>query len=212
MTKPFWIGLVLLSFGPLSVVAQAPALEIFSSPDGAFRFVYPKNYRLLVGESMLRATQGRNQGMPVCDFSTAQACVIYPIATDDQTRLEAGGFSVDTVAAITSESECSSYSDQTVRSGDRASQPDTVSINDRVFRHVSTKKTIPRHAQSADLYRTFFDRKCYELRVIVSLSDTVSLQRVARSGSLGDASADDARESLDLILSSFAFTADGSRE
>lgn len=200
----FWIGVFLLGFGQLSTTAQAPALEIFTSPDGAFRFVYPQNYQLVVGESILRATQGRRQSLPVCNFATALACVIYPIETGDETRFEAGGFSVDTIAGVSGESECLSYSDQATPKGEPL-QLSSISIHDRVFRHAFIRKKIPGHSQAADLYRTFLQQKCYELHVMVSLADGVALHRVVRTGSLGDATADSARKSLELILSSFAF-------
>jgi hypothetical protein len=203
--KLFWIGVFLLSFGQLSTIAQAPALEIFTSPDGTFRFVYPQNYQLVVGESILRATQGRHQSLPVCDFATALACVIYPIETGDETRFEGGGFSVNTISGVSGESDCLSYSDQPARVQGEPLQLSSISIHDRVFRHASLRKKIPGHSQAADLYRTFLQKKCYELQVMVSLADGISLQRVVRTGSLGDATADSARESLELILSSFAF-------
>lgn len=205
MKKLFCIGAFLLSFGRLSTVAQAPALETFTSPDGLFRFVYPQTYDLLVGERILRATQGRHQSLPVCNFATALACVIYPIETDEETRLEAGGFSVDAVPGVSGESDCLKYSDQ-IQQGQSAQLPLTeVSINDHVFRHASTRKKIAGHMQASDLYRTFVQQKCYELQIAVSLADEVSIQRISRSGSLEDAAADSARDSLRLILSSFAF-------
>lgn len=203
--KLFWIGIFLLSFGQLSTFAQAPALEIFTSPDGRFRFVYPQNYQLVVGESILRATQGRHQSLPVCNFATALACVIYPVENTDETRFEAGGFSVDAISGVSDESECLAYSDLAKAVEGQALQLSSISIHDHIFRHASIRKKIPGHSQAAELYRTFLQQKCYELHVMVSLADGASLQRVVRTGSLGDPMADSARESLELILSSFTF-------
>jgi len=52
-----------------------------------------------VGERILKATQGRQSARPVCDFSTAAACVIYPVESERETKLEAARFSVDALAA-----------------------------------------------------------------------------------------------------------------
>jgi len=138
----------LLSFGQLSTIAQAPALEIFTSPDGAFRFAYPQNYQLAVGDSILRATQGRHLSLPVCNFATALACVIYPLETRDETRFEqirfeAGAFSVDTLPNVNDESQCLNYSDQPKPADGEPLQLTSISINDRVFRHVSIRKKTP---------------------------------------------------------------------
>ena len=61
---------------------------------------------------MLRATQSRQPGVSVCDFSTALACVIYPIEAEEDTRFEAAGFSVEAVPGVTVESDCLTYTDQ----------------------------------------------------------------------------------------------------
>lgn len=205
MKKLFGIGALLLSFGLLSSIAQAPALEIFTSPDGAFRFVYPQNYQLLVGEHLLRATQGRHQSLPVCNFSTAIACVVYPFETEDDTRFEAAGFSVDSVPDVSAESDCLTYSDQSKSGQSVPFQLTSIAINERVFRHISTRKIIPGHLQTNELYRAFIQRKCYQLQIAVSLADGVLALHAARSGSLGNIAADNARDSLLLVLSSFAF-------
>jgi hypothetical protein len=68
-----------------------------------------------VGERILKATQGRQSALPVCDFSTAVACVIYPVESERETRLEAAGFSVVTLAA-SNESDCFAYKDEKARS------------------------------------------------------------------------------------------------
>jgi len=100
-------------------LAQGPsALATFTSADGAFQFVYPQTYDLLVGERILKATQGRRLAVPFCDFSTALACVIYPIETPDDTRFEAVGFSAGLVPGVTAESDCLTYADQLARSHD----------------------------------------------------------------------------------------------
>jgi hypothetical protein len=203
MRRLFCIGVVLLSFARLSAVGQAPPLDTFISPDGLFQFVYPQSYELLVGERILKATQGRHQSMPVCNFSTALACVIYPIEIQDEIRFEAAGFSVNTVPGITGESDCLSFADQPSKT---QAQLGSISINEHVFRHSSSRKKIPGHLQAADLYRTYSHQKCYELQIEVSLSDDSAIPRASQANSLGDAKADSARESLRLILSSFAFT------
>jgi len=159
---------------------------------------------LLVGERMLKATQGRQAALPVCDFSTALACVIYPVESERGTRLEAAGFSVDTMAA-TNELECLSYKDEKARSRILDLSSTSISIRSRTFRHASGTKKIPGHVQSAEFYRTFAKQKCYELQVRISTSEEPAQPKTSVPNSLGDATANTARESLKLILSSVVF-------
>lgn len=183
----------------------APALDTFTSPDGVFQFVYPENYELLVGERVLKATQGRHSAIPVCNFSTALACVLYPIELQEETSFEAAGFSVDSVPGVNSEGECLTYTDQLSRSRDEQFDLSSITINDQVFRHAVAKKKLPGHAQAADLYRTYIRQTCYELEINVSVSDESPPQKRPSSGTLGDARVASAREALRLILSSFVF-------
>ena len=189
----------------LTTLAQGPpSLETFASPDGVFQFVYPETYELLVGERILKATQGRHAVLSVCDFSTAVACVIYPVESEREARLEAAGFSVATVKA-TNESDCLSYKDEETRSRTLDLSSTDVSIRSRTFRHASATKKIPGHIQFSEFYRTFARQKCYELQVEVSISDDPVQQKVSVPNSLGDATANTARDSLKLILSSVVF-------
>ena len=199
------IAALSLSLGWLSSVAQGPpALDTFTSPDGSFQFAYPESYALLVGESILRASQGRHTALPVCNFSTAVACVIYPIAEQWETRLEAAGFSVDTVASAASEAECMAYADPAAQARGTGTLT-SVTLHARSFRHAIAAKRLLGHLQASEFYRTFRQKKCYELQVAVTLADERDLGKGSPAGSLGDAHADSARESLRLILSSTVF-------
>lgn len=203
MLKLFTTFLLLCS--SLQVVAQgARSLEIFTSPDGVFQFLYPENYELLVGERILRATQGRPHGIPVCDFSTALVCIVYPIESDNG-RLEAAGFSVAAVPGMSTEADCSAYADRRAATSGESLRASPVRINGREFLFTAARKTITGHRQSGYTYRTFQRQRCYELRIAVSLSDDAPAQRPPDSSSLGDPDADAARESLKLILGSFFF-------
>jgi hypothetical protein len=157
-----------------------------------------------VGERLLKATQGRQAALPVCDFSTAVACVIYPIESERETKLEAAGFSVATMAA-TNESDCLSYKDERARSRTLDLSSTSISIRSRTFQHASGTKKIPGHAQSAEFYRTFANKKCYELQIDVSISDDLAQQKDSARQSPGDTTANTAKESLKLILSSVVF-------
>jgi hypothetical protein len=200
------IAAAVVSLSCLSTLAQGPpALDTFNSPDGTFRFVYPETYELLVGDRILKATQGRHAALPVCDFSTALACVIYPLESETETKLEAAGFSVDSVPGITREAECVAFGDEHARSRGMQSPVSSLSIRSRLFRHASAIKKSPGHLQTADFYRIFAEQKCYELQIAVSISDDPVLQKVSTSNSLPDARANSARESLKLILSSVTF-------
>jgi len=205
MKKRLCIAVLALFLEALCALGQSvPALDTFTSPDGTFQFVYPQTYELLIGERLLKTTQGAGAALPVCDFSTALACVMYPPEVRENTRFEGAGFSVDAVPVVKTESECLMYSDQSGRAPDTNLQLTSITINDHVFRHVSTKKKLPGHMQAADYYRTFVQQKCYELRIHVSVSDDSPAPK-SLSESLGDAKADRAREALRLILSSFVF-------
>ena len=194
-----------LSLGWLNSLAQGPpALETFTSPDGSFQFVYPESYALLVGESMLRGTQGRHPVLPVCNFASAIACVIYPIAEQWDTRLEAAGFSVDKIAEAANESDCMSYADPGARERGTGALT-SVTLHSRSFRRAIATRRLPGHLQASEFYRTYRQQKCYELEVAVSLADETAAQKAPPAGSLGDARADSARESLRLILSSTVF-------
>ena len=206
MSKLLCGSVLWLTFGSLSAWAQgAPALDTFTSPDGAFQFVYPETYQLLVGESMLKATQSRQPGVSVCNFSTALACVIYPIEVQEDTRFEAAGFSVEAVPGVSIESDCLTYTDQVARSRGEQFQITSIAINEQVFRHASARKKMLGHVQAVDLYRTFIRQTCYELQINVSVTDDSKVQRAAQSGLLGDPRANTAREALRLILSSIVF-------
>ena len=66
MRKLLVVGVLWLVFGALSAIGQgAPPLDTFTSPDGTFHFVYPQTNELLVGERILKATQGRRQAISV---------------------------------------------------------------------------------------------------------------------------------------------------
>ena len=206
MRKLLVVGALWLIFGAVAAIGQgAPALDTFTSPDGIFHFVYPQTYELLVGERILTATQGRRQAIAVCDVLRAIACVLYPIEPEQGTRFEAAGFSVDAVPGVTNESDCLTYADQLRRADSDVMQPTSIAINEHVFQHAVTRKKTPGHMQAADFYRTFKNDKCYELQIEVSLADDAAASRPSRSNSLGDPSADKARESLRLILSSVVF-------
>ena len=194
-----------LSLSWLSSMAQGPpALETFTSPDGSFEFAYPESYALLVGEGILRRTQGRNSLLPVCNFATAVACVIYPIEGLAETRLEGAGFSVNRIAAAPTEADCLTYADQAAPLRGRPSLT-SVTLHDRKFRHTTATRKLPGHVQTAEFYRTFSQQKCFELQIAVSLAGEPISRRTSPPGSLGDPGADSARESLRLILSSTVF-------
>jgi hypothetical protein len=149
----------------------------------------------------LKATQTPQSALPVCDFSTAVACVIYPTQSERETKLEAAGFSVDTVAGAT-EPDCLAYTDQAAHSRNLNLSQTSISIRSRTFRHATSTKAIAGHLQQADFYRAFARQKCYELQIEVSVADDPAHQK---SSVPGDSMVNTARESLKLILSSVVF-------
>jgi hypothetical protein len=203
MIKQLAIGLMLLS--PLGALGQRPpALIVFTDPGGAFQFVYSENYELLVGERILRATQGRHAGIPVCEFSTALVCVIYPVERLEDTKFEAAGFSVHTLPSFTMEADCQSFKDRVAKLPGEELQPISLTINDRSYRHVIARKTVAGHSQSEHLYRTFHKDRCYELRIAVTVPED-GAGSPSSSRSAAESEANSARESLKLILASVVF-------
>ncbi len=204
MARLFAISFLLL--GSLYALGQGPPpLNVYTSPDGGFSFAYPETYELLVGERISKATQGRHVGIPVCDFSTALVCVIYPIERLENTRFEAAGFSVNGVPSATTERDCVEYTDRTAPSQGEPLSISSLSINGRMFRDVSATVTIAGHSQSAHLYRSFQKQHCYELRIAISLSELLPAPSLPAWKALENADADKVRGSLRLILSSFRF-------
>ena len=197
---------VVVALSCLTTLGQAPpSLDTFTSPDGTFQFIYPETYELLVGERILKATQGRSAVLPVCDFSIALACVIYPLESERETRLEAAGFSVDSVPGVANEADCLAFSDPLARSRGTASSLTSVSIRSRLFRHATAVKKPPGHLEAADYYRTFARQKCYELQIEISISDDPLPRKALPPKPFADPQANRARESLELILSSVVF-------
>jgi len=199
------VAAILVILSGLAQAQGAPSLDTFSSPDGSFQFVYPESYELLVGERILKATQGRRAVLPVCDFSIALVCVIYPIESEQETKLEAAGFSVDAVPSVMNEADCLAFADPLARSRGTQSLLTSVSIRSRQFRHASAVTKMPGHTQAAEFYRTFAQQKCFELRIEVSISDDAVAQKPLPMNTLADPRANSARESLKLILSSVVF-------
>ncbi len=215
MKRLLTLSLIFVSCVLVAPAQGPPTLDVFTSPDGGFQFLYPQTYELLVGDRILRATQGKHVGIPVCDFSTALACIVYPIEIADESRFEAAGFSVNLVPGVSSESDCLNYADQQARSRGEAVQASSavmnpmvinaIVINDHEFRHATVRKTLSGHSQESDLHRTFHRQKCYELQIEVSVSEEPAAQSHPQTVSPENARAYSARESLRLILSSFSF-------
>ncbi len=184
-----------------SAFAQAPALDTFTSPDGTFHFAYPQNYELLVGDRILHATQSRHAGVSICDFGRSLACVMYPIDGPEKTWFEWAGFAVNAVPGTSSESECLQFAETEASS--EQTHPARVTINSQSFLYVSNRIRKPGQLQVTDSYRAFSQGRCYELKIAVAVTEGLSAHSSNGSPDLADASAERARESLRLILSSF---------
>jgi len=201
MKGPFCLLVILLLSS--CAMGQRPAvLDSFTNPDGAFQFVYPDHYELLTGERILRATQGRGAGIPVCDFSTALVCVIYPVEQQASLNFEGAGFSVHEAPGITTESDCLAYAGRLSRPGGEQPPPTSITINGSAFRYVFVKRATAGHSQSSELYISFQKEHCYELRIAISLSDE---SRRSSSKAVELAEAESARRALKLVLSTFVF-------
>jgi hypothetical protein len=197
------LAIILLLLGSCYAQGQgAPVLDFYASTDGNFRFVYPDNFDLLVGDGILKRTQGRHVGVPVCDTRTALACVIYPAERFQGTNFEAAAFSVNRLASISTAGDCMEYSDRTTTPNAERISVTSVSIGGYPYRYASTATTVTGHSQSVQRFRVFQNESCYELRVAVSLSDTPPNSE----NKFKSTDADAVNNSLKRILSTFAFT------
>jgi len=197
-------ALLLLLLGFLYASGQnPPQLDLYASADNSFSFAYPDTYDLLAGEGILKRTQGKHVGIPVCDSLTAFACVVYPRDNLKDSRFEAAAFSVNSISKGATEKECLGFADQLPRPHGEHLAVESVFLNGRVFRYASTTTTLANHLQSAQRYRSFHKGRCYELRIAVSLSDIAPAPSPAKN--ILDGEAEKVRRSLELILSSFVF-------
>lgn len=196
-------ALLFLLLGPLYSVGQnPPSLDLYSE-NSSFSFAYPDAYDLLDGKSILRRTQGKHAGIPVCDVLTAFACIVYPGDDLDHSKFEAAAFSVNGILGTT-EQYCLRFADQLPAHGAHLAI-EAVRVNGQLFRYASTTSAIPGHFQSAQRYRSFHKGQCYELRIAISLSAPPASLADGKSVSPNNKDAEKALHSLERVLSSFVF-------
>jgi len=198
--------LLFLLLGALHAVGQnPPSLDLYTSATNHFSFAYPDTYDLLQGEGILKRTQGKHVGIPVCDLLAAIACVIYPGDNLQDSNFEAAAFSVNDITKAATEQDCLGFADQLPSPGSEHLATEAVRLNGQLFRYASTTTTLTGHSQFAQRYRSFHKDRCYELRIAISLSDVApALSPPEKALEIGDARK--AHRSLELVLSSFVFT------
>jgi len=176
-----------------------PSLDLYTSGDNSFSFAYPDTYDLLAGDGILKRTQGKRSGIPLCDLLTAFACVLYPSDSLEGSRIEAAAFSVNSIVAGASEHDCVGYADQLPRP-----HGESVLLNGQLFRYAVTTTALAGHSQSVQRYRSFHKGQCYELRVAITLADAVPSPSPAKNV-IDSKDAGRALHSLERVLSSFVF-------
>ena len=200
------LSLLFLVLGSLYAGGQnPPSLDLYTSAPHQFSFVYPDKYDLLEGEGILKRTQGKHMGNADCDLLTAIACVIYPADNPQDPSLEAAVFSVNEISKVTTEQDCLGFADQPPRSSGEQLATEPIRFNEQLFRYASTTTTLAGHSQVTQRYRTLHKDRCYELRIAISLSDVAPGSSPSRKD-LDSEATKKARESLELILSSFVFS------
>ena len=196
------LSLLFMLLGPLYAAGQnPPSLNLYTSATYHFSFVYPDTYDLLEGEGILKRTQGKHVGIPVCDLLTAVACIIYPADNLQDLSFEAAAFSVNDISKGTTEQDCLGFADQSPRPGSEQLATEPVRLNGQPFRYASTTTTLAGHAQFAQRYRSFHNGLCYELRIAISFSGA-ALALSPSEKVLDHEDARKARRLLELILSS----------
>jgi len=203
MRKLYGIGFLLLTSLP-TLEQNPPPLYIYTSPDSSFQFVYPDNYELWSGARIPNTIQGERMGIPVCNSSTAMACVVYPSDRFENTSFEAAAFSANRIVTVSAESDCLGYTDQLAPPRAHLTTSPTT-INGRAFSYVSDTAMVTGHSQSAHLYRTFRDDRCYELRIAISISGVLPASPTPQGQAFTNADAEHVRAPLRRILNSFRF-------
>lgn len=196
------LSLLFMLLGSLYAAGQnPPSLNLYASATYHFSFVYPDTYDLLEGEGILKRTQGKHVGIPVCDLLTALACVIYPADNLQDPSFEAAAFSVNDISKGATEQDCLGFADQLPRPGGEQLATEPVRLNGQLFRYASTTTTLAGHAQFAQRYRSFHNGRCYELRIAISFSDVAPALSPSEKV-LDHEDAKKTHRSLKLILSS----------
>lgn len=151
--------------------------SIFTSSNGDFRFAYPSDFQVCVRG---KTDPCRQSIIPVCQ-PDALVCVIYPEAEFKDTSFGTAAFEVREVSSqqemMTADVCVTPFprKDSGIVSNwpeflISAAHPVEI-IGDIEFVHGSDAGVAAGHSSSVDLYRTFRNQRCFELRVTEAETD-----------------------------------------
>jgi hypothetical protein len=162
----------------------APAKRTYRDEARGFTLAYPEEFRLLIDKEEM----GTSGYIPVCDPSTAVACLLLPRETYAGTNFEGAGFAVNVLPDKKTEAEC------------LKPEGNMRFISDEWFAGVTYKSfaggdaAMSHRSEGSDL-RTFRNETCFSLTKRVA----TSVFEVYEPGTIGRYADDDDRR-VELLL------------
>ena len=171
----------------------------FVSPDGVFRFLYPRAYILNTKED---ANEVGVSYIPVC--SDGAVCVLSRRSASEGTNFQAASFQGREIQDATTEVACLKGPPADVPTYQLTKDDQKRVIGGVVFAHGKTGEAGLGNYMSSDFYRVFHKRKCYELSVRIASSSFANFDPGTIKEFTGE---DEKRVQSDLIaiLDSFRF-------
>ena len=187
-----------------------PAMRIFDSADGTFRFSYPQ---------LLIHCEQRPQGAGGGQYWIDEACTGYggvcdePAETDYTTivcfayprneytntpAFEAAAFSIGLVGQDTNEKECLAGS-----SNWNVEQRGIAKLGGATFHFFKTSSAGMSQGIDQEIYRTFHDGKCYQLAIAIAVANPKVFDPTAKS--LTKREWNQVQHSLEQARDSFVF-------
>jgi hypothetical protein len=173
--------------------------QTFVSPDGVFRFLYPRAYILNTKEN---ANEVGVSYISVC--SDGGVCVVSRRSASDGTNFQAASFQAREILDSTTEAACLKVPPDDVPTYQRPKDDQKRTIGGVVFTHGRTGEAGLGNYMSSDFYRGFHKRKCYELSVSIASSSFANFD----PGTVKEFTREDERRvqsDLMVILDSFRF-------
>lgn len=176
----------------------------FDSPEGTFRF----NYSPALVSCQKNSSQTVwlpdecNAYTPVCsnfscDSTETVACIAYPAKEMKGSNFEGAAFSVSELKQAGTEAECLRVDEPPPHVGN----PWTETVNGVKFEVIETDGVATGHLMDGYVYRTFHQRKCYELDIRIAYWNPVN----ADPGTVRTFDAKAVQNRLKKVLDTFKF-------
>jgi hypothetical protein len=142
----------ILALLAISGVAQV-GFSTFTDPAGRFQFRYPAGGQVLTGKRIAESLT--RSYMPLCKPESI-VCAVGLSSEFGNTNIEGASFQLGVIAAA---------DEQTCLKQDGSGLPPYRTVNGIRFTHASKDEAAAGHSLTADLYRTFRQGACYEIRL-----------------------------------------------